>query len=70
MGFGSIVQRICFYLMNPEQDFPMASDEGQMMELEKCVRQLLTLGKGSEIYSPNIRGSQRRESVRKLQDKC
>lgn len=56
MGFESIVQRICFYRMNPERDFPMASDEGQAIELEKMRKATSDFGEGKRNIQPEYQG--------------
>lgn len=35
MDFGYIAQKVCYYMMNPDQNLPTASDEKQAAEIEK-----------------------------------
>ncbi len=35
MDIGYIAQKVCYYIMNPDQNLPTASDEKQAAEIEK-----------------------------------
>lgn len=53
---GYIAQKVCYYMMNPEQNLPIASDERQAMEIEKMRRAISDLGEGRRNILPEYQG--------------
>lgn len=56
MDFGYIVQKICYYMMDPEQDLPVASDERQAAEIEKMRKAISDLCEGKRNILPEYQG--------------
>jgi len=56
MDIGYMAQRICYYMMNPEQNLPIASDERQAMEIEKMRKAISDFGEGKRNILPKYQG--------------
>lgn len=56
MDFGYIVQKICYYMMDPEQDLPIAKDERQAMEIEKMRKAISDFCEGKRNILPEYQG--------------
>lgn len=56
MDIGYIAQKVCYYMMNPEQNLPIASDERQAMEIEKIRKAISDLGEGRRNILPEYQG--------------
>lgn len=56
MDFGYIVQKICYYMMNPEQNLPIVRDEWQAMEIEKMRKAISDFGEGKRNILPEYQG--------------
>lgn len=56
MDIGYIVQKICYYMMNPEQNLPIASDERQAMEIEKMRKAISDFSEGKRNILPEYQG--------------
>ena len=56
MDFGYIVQKICYYMMNPEQNLPVASDERQATEIEKMRKAISDFCEGKRNIRPEYQG--------------
>lgn len=56
MDIGYIAQKVCYYMMNPEQNLPIASDERQAMEIEKMRKAIYDLGEGRRNILPEYQG--------------
>lgn len=52
MDFGYWAQKVCFYMMNPEQNLPIASDERQAAEIEKMRRAISDICEGKRNVLP------------------
>lgn len=46
MDFGYVFQRVLYYMANPDQKLPVASDIGQAAEIEKMRKAISDLGEG------------------------
>ena len=56
MDFGYIIQKICYYMMNPEQNLPVASDERQATEIEKMRKAISDFCEGKRNILPEYQG--------------
>lgn len=56
MDFGYIVHKVCYYMMNPEQNLPVASDERQAVEIEKMRKAISDFGEGKRNILPEYQG--------------
>ncbi len=56
MDFEYFVQRICHYMMNPEQSVPIASDKRQAMEIEKMRKAISDLEEARRNILPEYQG--------------
>ena len=57
MDFGYIIQKVCYYMMNPEQNLPVASDERQATEIEKMRKAISDFCEGKRNILPEYQGT-------------
>lgn len=56
MNFEYLIQKICFYMMNPEQNLPVTNDERQAAEIEKMRKAISDFCEGRRNVFPEYQG--------------